>query len=111
MADDTKVWSRIHDEIVGYGEDIRHPHGLSSDVPQDALNACLEMYRKASFPVGGRKRIDGLRLVATDTGWAHGSGPEVSGPASSLVLAMTGRRAGLDGLTGDGVAVMRQRLG
>ena len=98
-------------EIVVHGEDIRHPLGLSRDVPRDALDACLEMYRKASFPVGGRKRIDGLRLVATDTGWTHGSGPEVSGPAASLVLAMTGRRAGLDGLTGNGIAVMRQRLG
>lgn len=97
-------------EIVVHGEDIRTPLGLSRDVPQDALNACLEMYKKASFPVGGRKRIDGLRLIATDTGWSHGSGPEVSGPAMPLILAMTGRSAGLDRLSGDGVATMRQRM-
>jgi uncharacterized protein (TIGR03083 family) len=97
-------------EIVVHGEDIRTPLGLSRDVPPDALNTCLEMYKKASFPVGGRKRIDGLRLVATDTGWTHGSGPEVSGPALPLILAMTGRRAGLDALSGDGVATMRQRM-
>jgi uncharacterized protein (TIGR03083 family) len=97
-------------EIVVHGEDIRTPLGLSRDVPPEALNACLDMYKKASFPVGGRKRIDGLRLVATDTGWTHGSGPEVSGPALPLILAMTGRGAGLDALSGDGVATMRQRM-
>jgi uncharacterized protein (TIGR03083 family) len=97
-------------EIVVHGEDIRHPLGLSHDVPADALNACLDMYKQASFPVGGRKRIEGLRLVATDTGWAQGSGPEVAGPAANLLLAMTGRRPGLDALAGEGVDVMRQRM-
>lgn len=97
-------------EIVVHGEDIRHPLGLSRDVPPDALNECLDMYTNASFPVGGKKRIAGLRLVATDTGWAHGSGPEVSGPASKLLLAMTGRAPGLEALSGDGVAAMRQHM-
>jgi uncharacterized protein (TIGR03083 family) len=98
-------------EIVVHGEDIRQPLGIQRDVPHDALNACLDMYARASFPVGGKKRIDGLRLVATDTGWSHGSGPEVSGPAAALLLSMTGRAAGLDGLAGEGVATLRERVG
>jgi uncharacterized protein (TIGR03083 family) len=97
-------------EIVVHGEDIRHPLGISYDVPKQALTECLDMYTRASFPVGGKKRIAGLRLVATDIGWTHGSGPEVSGPATNLLLAMTGRRAGLDALTGDGVGIMRERM-
>jgi uncharacterized protein (TIGR03083 family) len=97
-------------EIVVHGEDIRHPLGLSRDVPHDALNECLAMYTKASFPVGGKKRIQGLRLAATDTGWTHGAGPEISGPAAKLLLAMTGRAPGLDALTGDGVTILRQRM-
>lgn len=97
-------------EIVVHGEDVRHPLGLSRDVPPDALDACLEMYTQASFPVGGKKRVAGLRLLATDTGWSHGDGPEVSGPAAKLLLAMTGRAPGLDALTGDGAAMMRQRM-
>lgn len=68
------------------------------------------MYTKASFPVGGKKRIPGLRLVATDTGWSYGAGPEVSGPALSPLLAMTGHVAGLDGLSGGGAAVRGQRM-
>jgi hypothetical protein len=79
-------------------------------VADDAANACLQMYTSASFPVGGKKRIHGLRLVATDTGWSYGAGPEVSGPAMSLLLAMTGRPAGLDGLSGEGAAALGQRM-
>jgi len=73
------------------------------------LIACLEMYKNASFPVGTKKRIDGLRLVATDVDWSHGTGPEVTGPAMSMVMAMTGRAAGLDELGGEGLATLRRR--
>ena len=97
-------------EVVVHGEDIRRPVGLPGTVADDAANACLQMFTKASFPVGGRKRIGGLRLTATDTGWSFGAGPEVSGPAMALLLAMTGRAAGVGGLTGDGVATLSQRV-
>jgi len=50
-----------------------------------------------------------VTLRATDADWSHGSGPEAAGPALSLLLAMTGRTAALDDLTGDGVAVLRSR--
>jgi uncharacterized protein (TIGR03083 family) len=98
-------------EVVVHGEDIRRPAGLQGIVADDAADACLLMYTKSSFPVGGKNRIQGLRLVATDTGWSFGSGPDVSGPALSLLLAMTGRAAGLAGLSGDGAAILAQRVG
>jgi uncharacterized protein (TIGR03083 family) len=97
-------------EVVVHGEDIRRPLGLRGEAAADATVACLEMYKGASFPVGGKKRIAGLRVTATDAGWSHGNGPEVSGPGISLLLAMAGRRAGLDSLSGDGVAVLASRL-
>ena len=97
-------------EVVVHGEDIRRPLGLPGTVADEAANACLQMYTKASFPVGGKKRIGGLRLVTTDTGWSWGAGPEVSGPAMSMLLAMTGRAAGMDQLAGDGAAELGQRI-
>ena len=97
-------------EIVVHGADIRQPLGLDSDIRPDAMIACLEMYKGASFPVGTKKRVDSLRLVAADVDWSHGAGPEVSGTGRALLLAMTGRRAGLDGLTGDGIATLRSRM-
>ena len=97
-------------EVVVHGEDIRRPLGLQGQVAPAAVRACLDMYRGATFPVGGKKRIQGLRLTATDVDWSHGSGPDVAGPGMSLIMAMTGRRGGAEGLTGDGVPVLRQRL-
>ena len=52
------------------------------------------------------ERIDGLRLVATDLDWSWGSGPEVSGTAEAVLLAIFGRPT-YDELTGDGVARLR----
>ena len=44
-----------------------------------------------------------------DADWSHGTGPEVSGPILSLVMAMTGRKQADDDLVGDGVATLRSR--
>jgi hypothetical protein len=59
--------------------------------------------------IGAKNRIDGVTLRATDGSWTHGTGPEASGQLLSLVLAMTGRTAALDDLSGEGVAVLRSR--
>jgi uncharacterized protein (TIGR03083 family) len=97
-------------EVVVHGEDIRRPLGLRGDTAGEATVACLDMYKGANFPVGAKKRVTGVRLVATDADWTHGTGPELAGPGISLLLAMTGRAAGLDALTGDGVVVVGSRL-
>jgi uncharacterized protein (TIGR03083 family) len=97
-------------EIVVHSDDIRRPLGLPSEASPEAILACLEMYKKASFPVGTKKRIEGLRMVATDVDWSHGTGPEVTGPGLPMVMAMTGRAAGLDELGGEGLAALRRRM-
>jgi len=98
-------------EVVVHGEDMRRPLGVRADPSPEATLACLDMYKTATFPVGGKKRIAGLRMVAEDVGWSYGAGPAVSGPGVSVMLAMTGRPAGMDGLSGDGVEILRGRLG
>jgi uncharacterized protein (TIGR03083 family) len=97
-------------EIVVHGEDIRHPLGITSAIGEEALRACLGMYKTANFPVGTKKRIDSLRLTATDVDWSHGSGPEVSGPGASMLLVMTGRAAALADLQGEGLATLTRRM-
>jgi uncharacterized protein (TIGR03083 family) len=97
-------------EVVVHSDDIRRPLGLPANTAPDVLIACLDMYKTATFPFGTKKRIDGLRLVATDVDWAHGTGPEVTGPAMSLVMTMTGRTAALDDLSGEGLATLRTRM-
>lgn len=48
-------------------------------------------------------RLPAVRLVAPDAGWEHGEGAEVRGPATALGLALTGRPALLDRLSGPGL--------
>jgi hypothetical protein len=43
------------------------------------------------------------RLVATDLDWHDGEGDEVKGEAGDLALALSGRGARLDALSGPGV--------
>jgi uncharacterized protein (TIGR03083 family) len=97
-------------EIVVHSGDIRRPLGITDEPGPDALVACLAHFTGVGFPVGTKKRIDGLRLVATDADWSHGAGPEITGPGLPLLLAMTGRRGGLDALTGAGVATLASRM-
>ena len=43
------------------------------------------------WPFYPRRRLSGLRLVATDVDWAVGEGPEMRGPIEALLLLITGR--------------------
>ncbi len=96
-------------EVIVHSEDIRRPLGIKHSYPTDAVVAVAHFYQGSNMLIGSKRRISGLTLQATDAGWSHGTGPEVAGPILSLVLAMTGRTAALDDLTGDGVATLRTR--
>jgi uncharacterized protein (TIGR03083 family) len=96
-------------ETIVHAEDIRRPLGIAHDYPADALVRVADFYKGSNLLIGAKARIDGLTLRATDTGWTHGAGPEVSGPMIALVLAMTGRATAEAELTGDGVATLRSR--
>jgi uncharacterized protein (TIGR03083 family) len=96
-------------ETIVHSEDVRRPLGLTRAYPMDAVVAVADFYKGSNVLIGAKKRIDGLMLKATDTDWSHGSGPVVEGPMLSLLLAMTGRRAALADLSGDGVETLRGR--
>jgi uncharacterized protein (TIGR03083 family) len=96
-------------EVIVHAEDIRRPLGIKHSYPNDAVVAVARFYQGSNMLIGSKRRISGLTLEATDAEWSHGTGPEVAGPIVSLVLAMTGRTAALDDLTGDGVATLRTR--
>jgi uncharacterized protein (TIGR03083 family) len=96
-------------EIVVHSEDIRRPLGITHKYPAEALTRVADFYQGSNLLIGTRRRIAGLALRATDTGWSTGTGPEVTGPHLSLLLAMTGRRAALADLSGDGLETLRSR--
>lgn len=90
-------------------QDIRRALTRPRAVPVDRLQRILPLV-PSNPRLGAGKRIRGLRLQATDVDWTHGSGPEVIGTGEALLMAMTGRRAALDELTGPGQATLAERL-
>jgi uncharacterized protein (TIGR03083 family) len=96
-------------EAVIHSADIRRPLGMSREYPVEALTRVADFFKGSNLLIGAKRRITGLALRATDTGWATGTGPEVTGPHLSLVLAMTGRSAALADLSGEGLATLRSR--
>jgi uncharacterized protein (TIGR03083 family) len=96
-------------EIIVHGQDIRRPLGLTHDSPEAALVALANSWKNSNILIGGKRRIAGVRLIATDAEWSHGDGPVVSGPMIDLVLAMTGRKGAHSDLSGEGLAVLAAR--
>ena len=96
-------------ETIVHSEDIRRALGIDHAYPADAVVMVADFYKGSNLLIGSKRRIEGLTLRATDAGWTTGTGPEVSGPILSLVMAMTGRKVADDDLAGQGVATLRSR--
>jgi uncharacterized protein (TIGR03083 family) len=96
-------------EALVHAEDIRRPLGIPHEYPVEAVRTVTEFYACSNVLIGGKRRVDGVTLQATDTDWTHGSGPVATGPARALMLATTGRKAALDELVGPGVEILRSR--
>ena len=96
-------------EVVVHGEDLRRPLGISHTYPPDAVREVIDFYKGSNMLIGSKKRVAGLALKATDADWQHGEGEAVEGPMLSLLLAMTGRAAACDDLSGSGVPTLRGR--
>jgi uncharacterized protein (TIGR03083 family) len=97
-------------EIVIHGEDIRRPLGITHTYQSEALSLVGHFVIRGNLLLGGKRRATGLKLNATDLDWSEGVGPEVKGPLASIIIALTGRKAGLADLTGDGVATLSGRI-
>jgi uncharacterized protein (TIGR03083 family) len=98
-------------EIVVHGTDIRRPLGIERAFPTGTLVQVAEFYRRGNLLIGAKDRIAGLTLRASDTSWSTGTGPEVTGPLLALVLAMAGRGAALEELSGPGKDQLADRCG
>jgi uncharacterized protein (TIGR03083 family) len=97
-------------EVMLHPEDIRRPLGITHAYSPEGLMRAADFYKGSNLLLGTKNRIAGLTLKATDVQWSHGTGPEVSGPMLDLLLAMTGRKAGLAALSGPGLATLQSRM-
>ncbi|MFB7758638.1 maleylpyruvate isomerase family mycothiol-dependent enzyme, partial [Streptomyces sp. NPDC056121] len=100
--------SRLVEEIV-HGEDIRRPLGLTRTYPTQAVVRSLRLQTRTPASFGGAKElVTRVQLSTPDADLTIGTGPEVNGPALSLLLAVMGRRVALDDLHGPGVATLAE---
>ena len=96
------------EDIIIHSLDIRRPLQRDHEVPEDRMVlVASDLWANRFF--AGPKLFQGLRAGATDADWSAGDGAEVTGPIEGLVLALSGRLAGLDELRGEGMATLRQR--
>jgi hypothetical protein len=92
-----------------HAQDVRRPLGLPGTPSVQAVTEVARFFARRDFTVASRSAVDGLRLEATDGPFGTGSGPEVRGTTLALTMAMAGRRAYCDDLTGPGVPTLRAR--
>jgi uncharacterized protein (TIGR03083 family) len=96
-------------EVVVHAQDIRRPLGLVRMPPVGTVTEVARFYARRNVTVASRTAIEGLRVEATDGPFATGTGPLVSGTTVALTMAMAGRRAYCDDLSGPGVSILRAR--
>ena len=103
-------------DAVVHGLDVRRPLGLARGVPPEALGPLADFVLGTPWPmnvvVGGsaKRRLAGVRLVASDVDWSWGDGAEVHAPSEALALVLYGRAPRAAELTGPGVPILAPRL-
>ena len=98
-------------DVIVHSQDIALPLGRRFAVPAGYTRRGLQRVWDMGWPFHAARRLAGVRLTATDTDWTAGSGPEVTGPALSLLLLATGRiSTALLTLEGPGLAAVRATL-
>lgn len=89
----------LMDTLV-HGQDIAVPLGVSRSIPVEPAAIAAKRLWAMGFPFHARKRFPGVQLVADDADFRVGAGDPVTGSIADIMLALTGRQAGLAGLTG-----------
>lgn len=96
-------------EVVVHAQDIRRPLGLLRAPSVEATTEVARFLSRRDFTVASRSAIEGLRIEATDGPFATGVGPLVTGTTLALTMAMAGRHAYCDDLSGPGAPTLRDR--
>ena len=98
-------------DVIVHSQDIAIPLGRQFPVPAEYTRLGLQRVWAMGWPFRAARRLAGLTLQASDTDWAVGSGPQVTGPALSLLLLLTGRTStAVQTLSGPGIATVRARM-
>ncbi len=96
-------------DVVIHSLDICHPNGWELELPADRIRTVLSKLVTLGPPFSGKQRAEGLHLDTTDIDWRHGCGDNVRGPSRAMLLALAGRTAVCDQLTGEGLEELASR--
>ena len=78
-------------ELLVHGQDIAVPLGLDWPMPAAAAVEAANRLAGMTFPINARRRMQGIRLAATDADFAAGQGRQVEAPISDIVMVLAGR--------------------
>lgn len=78
-------------DILAHTQDICLPLGIDHPMPPEAAAAAADRVLTTPRPIRRWRPPRGVRLVATDTNWVYGLGPEVRAPMQAHLLTLTGR--------------------
>jgi uncharacterized protein (TIGR03083 family) len=84
-------------DAIVHGQDIVRPLGRTIAVPPEAAAVAADRVCALALLFGTRRLLSGVRMVATDTDWARGSGREVRAPMLDLLMMGAGRPGPGDG--------------
>lgn len=98
-------------DVLVHTQDVAVPLGRAHEMPPEAAAVAATRVWTMGFPFHARRRLTGLHLAASDIAWSAGEGAPVHGPIAAILLLLTGRPAGLAGLSGEGVPGLAARLG
>jgi uncharacterized protein (TIGR03083 family) len=82
-------------DVLVHGQDICVPLGIDRPMPADAAAAVAERLWHMRFPLNPRRRLPGIRFVATDTEFGRGNGPALEAPIRDIVMVLAGRPAAI----------------
>ena len=102
-------------DLLVHEQDIRIALGDQRHMPTKPLRLIFSNWIPADYNFGEKitgvaDRVKGLKFVANDLDLTVGSGDEVIGSAHDILLAITGRRAALSTLTGEGSKLLIKRI-
>ena len=98
-------------DILVHTQDIAIPLSRDYPMPSEAARAGANRVWTMGWPFWARRRLRGLRMMATDTDWSVGAGVELGGPIAMLLLLLTGRaETALPHLSGPGVQTISERF-
>ena len=78
-------------ELLVHGQDIAVPLGIDRLMPPAAALEAAKRLSGMTFPINATRRIEGIRLEASDADFTVGEGRTIRSPIGDIVMILAGR--------------------